>query len=390
MKIVLAPDSFKGSAGAVHLCKAMEKGIRAVLPDAAVIQLPMADGGEGTMENLVHSTGGRIVRVPAEDPLGRPLEGRFGVLGGGATAVIELAEASGLTLLAPEERDPRRTSTFGTGMLIKAALDAGIRSFIIGLGGSATNDGGAGMLQALGMRLLDAEGRELERGGAALARLAAIDDSSFDPRIRESRFVVACDVENPLVGPEGASAVFGPQKGADAAAIEQLDAALNRYADVIAQHAGADVRHSPGAGAAGGTGAALLAFFQAEMRSGARLVMEAAGFADKIRGASWIVTGEGRMDGQTASGKVISRVCEAAREAGVPVIALCGSIDPDPGLPGRLGLAAAFSLAPGPCPFEEALASAESWAEAQAANVFRLIAAARGISARSDDEHHGR
>lgn len=376
MKIVLAPDSFKGSAGAARLCGAMEAGIRSVLPDAEIVKLPLADGGEGTMENLVTVTGGQLRRVPTVDPLGRPIEGRYGVLGDGKTAVIELAEASGLPRLAAGERDPRRATTYGTGLLIKAALDAGIRSFIVGLGGSATNDGGAGMLQALGLRLLDGDGRELDRGGAALARLAAIDGSAFDPRIRESRFVAACDVENPLTGPNGASAVFGPQKGADAAAVRELDAALERYAAIAARFTGINVGDMPGAGAAGGAGAALLAFLNAEMRPGAELVMEAAGFADKIRGASWIVTGEGRMDSQTASGKLVSRVCAAARSAGIPVIALCGSIEPDPGLPAALGLTAAFPLAPGPCTLEEALASAEKWAEARAASVFRLIAAA--------------
>jgi glycerate kinase len=376
MKIVLAPDSFKGSASAARLCDAFASGIRSVLPDAELVKLPLADGGEGTMEHLVAATGGQIRTVPTVDPLGRPIEGRYGVLGDGKTAVIELAEASGLTRLAPEERDPRRTTTYGTGLLIKAALDAGIRSFLIGLGGSATNDGGAGLLQALGLRLLDEEGRELERGGAALARLAAIVGSSFDPRIRESRFVAACDVDNPLTGPNGASAVFGPQKGADAEAVRELDAALERYAAIVAQHTGVRVRTMPGAGAAGGAGAALFAFLNAGMKPGAELVMQAAGFAEKIRGASWIVTGEGRLDSQTASGKLVSRVCAAARKAGVPVIALCGSVEPNPELPGRIGLTAAFALAPGPCGLEEAMASAERWAEERAAAVFRLIAAA--------------
>jgi len=376
MKIVLAPDSFKGSASAVRLCEAFEAGIRSVLPDAEIVRVPLADGGEGTMENLVAATGGEFRTVPTVDPLGRPIEGRYGVLGDGKTAVIELAEASGLTRLKAGERDPRRTTTYGTGLLIKAALDAGFRSFLIGLGGSATNDGGAGLLQALGLRLLDEEGRELERGGAALARLAAIVDTSFDPRIRESRFVAAVDIENPLTGPSGASAVFGPQKGADAAAIRELDAALDRYAAVVERHTGVHVRTMPGTGAAGGTGAALAAFLNARMRPGAEIVMRAAGFARKIRGASWIVTGEGRLDSQTASGKLISRVCAAARKAGVPVIALCGSVEPDPDLSARLGLTAAFPLAPGPCALEEAMESAERWAKERAAVVFRLVAAA--------------
>lgn len=385
MRIVLAPDSFKGSADAVTLCSAMERGVRAVLPNAEIIKLPMADGGEGTMATVVHATDGRFVQAAAVDPLGRPIEARYGVLGDGETAVIELAEASGLTLLQPSERNPRITSTYGTGMLIKAALDAGLRSFLICLGGSATNDGGAGMLQALGMRLIGPGGRELEPGGEALGRLAAMDGSHFDERLRGCRFVVASDVTNPLVGPEGASAVFGPQKGADEAAVRELDLALDRYADAIQMYKGRDFRMQPGAGAAGGAGAALLAFFGAELRSGARLVMEAIRFTEHLRGASWIVTGEGRLDDQTASGKVIQAVCEAAGEAGVPVIALCGSVADDPSLPGKLGLAAAFSLVQGPCTLEEAMASAESLAESSAANLFRLIAAA----ASSRDMHVG-
>ncbi len=377
MKIVLAPDSFKGSASAAALCQAMEAGIRSAVPDAAIVKLPMADGGEGTMDNLVYATGGRMIEAPTSDPLGRPITGRYGVLGDGGTVIIELAEASGLTRLEQHERDPRRASTYGTGLLLRHALASGYRSFIVGLGGSATNDGGAGMLQALGLRLLDASGAELAPGGAGLSELAAIDDTGWDARIRESRFVIASDVRNPLLGPEGATSVFGPQKGADAATVQELDDALRQFAAKLQAWTGIEVASVPGSGAAGGAGAALLACFGAEMRSGAQLVMEALRFKEQLAGADWVVTGEGRLDSQTEAGKVISAVCEAAGEAHVPVIALCGSVDPAPGLARRMGLTAAFSLVPGPCTLEEAILSAEEWIEAKTEHVFRLIAAAQ-------------
>jgi glycerate 2-kinase len=377
MKIVLAPDSFKGSASAAALCQAMAAGIRSAVPDAEIVQLPMADGGEGTMDNLVYATSGRIIEAPTTDPLGRPIIGRYGVLGDDVTVVVELAEASGLTRLDRHERDPLRASTYGTGLLLRHALASGYRSFIVGLGGSATNDGGAGMLQALGLRLSDASGEELAPGGARLAELASIDGSGWDARILESRFVIASDVRNPLLGPEGASCVFGPQKGADAAMVQELDDALRQFAAKLHDWTGIDVASAPGGGAAGGAGAALLACFGAEMRSGAQLVMEALRFKERLAGADWVVTGEGRLDAQTESGKVISAICDAAGDAQVPVIALCGSIDPAPGLARRMGLTAAFSITPGPCSLEEAIMNAEAWAEAKTEHLFRLIAAAQ-------------
>ncbi len=377
MKIVLAPDSFKGSANATALCQAMEAGIRSAVPDAEIVKLPMADGGEGTMDNLVYATGGRIVEAPTTDPLGRPITGRYGVLGDDATVVVELAEASGLTRLERHERNPRRASTYGTGLLLRHALASGYRSFIVGLGGSATNDGGAGMLQALGLRLLDDSGKELAPGGAQLLELAAIDDTGWDARVKESRFVIASDVRNPLLGPEGASSVFGPQKGADAAMVQELDDALRQFAAKLQAWTGVEAASVPGSGAAGGAGAALLACFGAKMRSGAQLVMEAQRFHERLAGADWVVTGEGRLDSQTESGKVVSAVCEAAGHVHVPVIALCGSMDPAPDLARRMGLTAAFSLAPGPCALEEAIMNAEAWIEAKTEHIFRLIAAAR-------------
>jgi glycerate 2-kinase len=375
MKIVAAPDSFKGSSSSLRICHAMEQGIRKVYPDAEVVRVPLADGGEGTMDNLVHASGGKLVTVMASDPLSRPIKARYGVLDNGSTAVIEMAEASGLTRLEKTERDPGKTTSYGTGELIRHALDAGYRDFIIGLGGSATNDGGAGLLQALGMKLSDADGGQLHPGGLNLEQLREIDDSAFDERIRESRIVVACDVKNPLCGPDGASAVFGPQKGAAPAMIAMLDDGLAHYADVVRQHCGKDVRHLPGSGAAGGAGAALLAYLGADMRSGIQLVLESVGFEAKIRDADWILTGEGRLDEQTLSGKVIAGVCEAARKYRVPVLAVCGSAGLSQEAMAQIGLTACFSLVPGPCSLEEAMQHTDDWISERTTNIFRLIAA---------------
>jgi glycerate kinase len=373
MKIVLAPDSFKGSRSAVQIAASMEEGIRYVFPEAEIIKLPMADGGEGTMEIIVQATGGVFVTVPVHDPLGRIIQARYGITGDGHTAVIELAEASGLALLQREEKDPRKTSTFGTGELIRYALQSGYRQFIVCLGGSATNDGGAGMLQALGMRLRDAEGNELQRGGIHLSKLADMDDSELDSRIRESRFVIACDVRNPLCGENGASAVYGPQKGASPEMVKELDQALKHYADMVCKHTGAEVANLPGSGAAGGTGAGLLAFFDASMQAGARLVMDRISFDKQIQDADWIITGEGRFDAQTGSGKAIEAVCEAAALQQIPVIAVCGSIDADAGYTTKLGLRACFSLVPGPCTVEEAIAKADEWMRESMIHIFSLL-----------------
>ena len=289
--------------------------------------MPLADGGEGTVRALVTATLGRTRITRVHDPLGREIDAEWGLLGDGKTAVVEMAAASGLPLLRPEERDARVTSTRGTGELILAAAMSGAHRIVVGIGGSATNDGGAGMARAFGYRFFDREGRELEEGGAALIRLARIDGQT-DPRLVRPAIEVACDVRNPLLGPEGASAVYGPQKGATPQIVKELDAALERYADVVERFVGRPVRDVPGAGAAGGLGAGLLAFLDARLVSGAELVLRAVDFASRLRGADLVVTGEGRVDRQSGYGKLTGAVTAAARAAGVPVVAVAGSIGP--------------------------------------------------------------
>ncbi|TMG65827.1 MAG: glycerate kinase [Chloroflexi bacterium] len=328
MKIVVAPNAFKGTLTAPQAAAAIARGVREVFPQAEVIEVPVADGGDGTMEAIVTAKHGEYRTAVVEGPLGDPVQAHFGLIDSGRSAVVELATASGLTLIPEDRRDPRRTSTYGFGQLLEAAQRAGAVGTIAGIGGSATNDGGAGMAQALGYRLLDAAGRELERGGAALARLERIDPSGFDPAWRTVAVKVACDVTNPLTGPGGASAVYGPQKGADSQAVRELDAALGRLAAVIQRDLGKSVADIPGAGAAGGTGAGLVAFLDASLVPGAPLVVEAAGFDAKLRGADLVITGEGRVDEQTAFGKAPGEVARRAQAAGVPVVLLTGSKGP--------------------------------------------------------------
>ncbi len=323
---VIAPDSFKGSASAREVAQAIADGLRTALPDASYDLVPMADGGEGTVDALVSATGGQIVKVKVTGPLGEPVDSFFGILGNGTTAVIEMAAAAGLALVPPERRNPMVTTTYGVGELIKAALDAGCRRFIIGIGGSATNDGGAGMAQALGVRLLDATGNEIGFGGGALAKLARIDASGLDPRVREAEFLVACDVTNPLTGPNGASAVYGPQKGATPEMVAKLDANLRHYAALIRRDLGVDVETVPGAGAAGGLGAGLMAFCHAQLRRGVELVIEAVRLPERVQRADIVITGEGRLDFQTGFGKVPYGVAQVAKRFGRPVIAITGQL----------------------------------------------------------------
>ncbi|WP_211653533.1 glycerate kinase [Planococcus alpniumensis] len=329
MKIIVAPDSFKGSISAEQAARAMAEGILDTAPDCEVIELPSADGGEGTMANLVAATNGRIATQQVSGPLGKPVAASYGMLGNGKTCVIEIAEASGLTLLSQTERSPERTSTNGTGELILHALDAGFRDFIIGLGGSATNDGGTGILRALGMRFLDASGKELPPGAGALGELYAIDAGSFDTRLQDCRFVIASDVDNPLVGPNGASHIFGPQKGATAKMAEALDRKLSHYADIVEKETGVSLHDYPGAGAAGGAGGAFLAFFPAVMRRGIDVVLEASGFSESVASSDLIFTGEGKSDHQTLSGKTAFGIAQMAAVHSKPVILLSGAIDPE-------------------------------------------------------------
>nr|WP_245302559.1 glycerate kinase [Symbiobacterium terraclitae] len=368
----MAPDSFKGSLTAVAAAEAMRQGVLDALPGADAIALPMADGGEGTVDALVAATGGRLVRTQVTGPLGDPVEAAFGLLGDGRTAAIEMAAASGLLLVPEDRRNPRVTTTYGTGELIRAALDVGVRRIIIGIGGSATNDGGVGMAQALGGRFLRADGTEVGRGGAALLELERIDLRGLDPRLARAELLVACDVDNPLTGPRGASAVYGPQKGAGPEDVALLDRALTRLADVAARSLGRDPRASPGAGAAGGLGYGLMAFLGAELRRGIDLVMAANGLDRRLPGASLVITGEGRTDGQTLSGKVVLGVARAAARHGVPVVVLSGAVTPDADRLVEEGVTALFSTATGPMRLEEAMDRAGELLRRAAAHTVRL------------------
>ena len=326
-RVVIAPQSFKGSADAVAVASAIARGVRRVWPRAECAELPLADGGEGTTDALVRATQGERHRARVHDPLGREIDAMWGMLGDRKTAVVEMAEASGLPLLREEERDPRITSTRGTGELIIAAAASGAQRIVIGIGGSATNDGGAGMARAFGYRFIDSSGRDLPEGGAALADLARIEGQT-DPRLIRPAIDVACDVNNPLLGPEGATAVYGPQKGATPAIQRELEAALTRYADVVEAFVGRDVRSVPGAGAAGGLGAGLIAFLDARLVSGSALVLDAVRFDTRLVGADLVITGEGRIDGQSVYGKLTHAVTVAAKRRGVPVVAVAGIVGP--------------------------------------------------------------
>jgi glycerate kinase len=379
MRILVAPDSFKGSLSALGAAQAMARGILSVFPDASVTRLPIADGGEGTVEALVAATGGELRSATVTGPMGAPVTAVWGILGDGLTAVIEMAAASGLPLVHPEVRDPRKATSFGTGELMRAALDLGLRRMILGLGGSASNDGGAGMAQALGARFLDRNGRPLPRGGGALARLERIDLGPLDPRLAQCAILAACDVDNPLCGPNGASAVFGPQKGASAPVVAQLDAALDHFSRLAAQATGREVANQPGAGAAGGLGAGLLYFTGARLRPGIEIVLEAVGFSDRMATTDLVVTGEGRTDAQTAMGKAPLGVARAAAPFGVPVVCLSGALAPGSEALLGQGLAALMAIVPGPMTLEACMNSAAELTEAAAARMCRLLRVGAGV-----------
>lgn len=369
MKIVIAPDSYKESLSALQVASEIENGFRAIFPDAEYVKLPVADGGEGTVEAMVAATQGKIVRLRVTGPLGEPVEAFYGLSGDESCAFIEMAAASGLELVPPSQRDPLITTSWGTGELIGNALDRGVQHFIIGIGGSATNDGGAGMVQALGARLLDAQGEQIGYGGGALASLTRIDISQLDPRLRQCRFEVACDVTNPLTGNEGASAVFGPQKGATPALVTQLDNALAHYATIIQRDLDIDVLHIPGGGAAGGMGAALHAFCQAELRRGIEIVTEALGLDELVKDATLVITGEGRIDSQTIHGKVPIGVANVARRYNKPVIGIAGSLTADVGVVHQHGIDAVYSVLYSICTLEEALDNAAQNVRMTARNI---------------------
>lgn len=326
MKFVIAPDSFKESMTAKKAALAMEKGIKTIFPDANCVIVPMADGGEGTVESLVDGTNGTIVRREVTGPLGKPVIAEFGLLGDGESAVIEMASASGLQLIRPEERNPLVTTTYGTGELIKAALEHGVSRILVGIGGSATNDGGIGMLQALGISFKDKQGNELSFGGGELKKLHSIDVTNLDRRLSSIKIEVACDVTNPLVGKNGASYVFGPQKGATPAMVKELDNNLTLYSEKILEYTGLDIVNKQGSGAAGGLGAGLMAFLNAELKRGIDLVITYNKLNEKMEDADYVFTGEGSIDGQTLFGKTPYGVALSAKKLGIPVIAFAGKI----------------------------------------------------------------
>jgi glycerate kinase len=377
MRIVVAPDSYKGSVSALGVAQAMERGIRRVFPDADVRKIPIADGGEGTVEALVAATDGNLRRMDATGPLGERVAAQWGILGDGRTAIIEMAAASGLPLVPEARRDPRIATTRGTGELLRAALDAGLRQIIIGIGGSATNDGGVGMARALGARFLDADGQELPDGGAALARLQRIDLSGLDPRLRDCRITVACDVDNPLCGPRGASAVFGPQKGASPEIVAELDAALAHFSLVAQEATGKAVAELPGAGAAGGLGAGLMFFSPAQLRPGVEIVLEAVDFAGVVEGAAFVVTGEGRTDFQTAFGKAPVGVARFAKQFGVPVFCLSGGLGDGANDVLALDIDAVMSICDRPLTLDACMKTGSTLIESAAERLCRIVRAVR-------------
>lgn len=343
MKIAIAPDSFKGSMTALEAATCIENGMRRAISNASFRKIPMADGGEGTVSALVEATSGSFVKRSVKDPLGRTIRATFGLTGDGKTAIIEMAAASGLALLKPKERNPMKTSTYGTGQLIKAALKLGAKHILVGIGGSATNDCGVGMAMALGVRFFDKTGKKIGPGGAALKHIARVDMSKRVALPKGVRIEVACDVDNPLVGPTGAAQVYGPQKGATPAMVKALDKSLAALAAIITRDVSVDILDVPGSGAAGGLGGGLMAFVGGVLRPGIDIVIDSVALRRKIKGCDLVITGEGRMDHQTAFGKTPSGVARVAKEAGLPVIAICGCLGKDPQVVHTIGIDAFFS-----------------------------------------------
>jgi glycerate kinase len=375
-RIAIAPNAFKGTLTAAQAARCIEAGLKKALPGVSFVLIPMADGGEGTASAIVEATRGKWMRCSVADPLGRKVKAGFGLTGDGRTAVIEMASASGLVLLKSRERNPLLTSTRGTGELIRAALDHHVSRLLVGIGGSATNDGGMGMARALGARFLDARGRELPEGGGSLVELARINLSGLDPRLKSVKVEVACDVENPLYGRRGAAYVYGPQKGATPAMVRKLDAGLRRLAAVIRKDLGVEAAKVPGAGAAGGLGAGLAAFLNGKTRPGVEIVIEAVDLPAKLAGCDLVITGEGRMDSQTVFGKAPAGVARVAKRLGLPVVAICGSLGSDAGKVVEVGIDACFSAIEESMPEAELARRSPGMLERCAEQVGRLLALA--------------
>jgi glycerate kinase len=379
VKIVLAPNALKGSLSAMEAALAMEQGVLAALPIAEVAKVPVADGGDGLAEVLIEALGGEALSLTVSGPLGEPVQATLCHVPSLGLAAIEMATASGLALLADEQRNPTRTSTCGTGELIRAALDLGVQRIIVGIGGSATNDGGIGMAAALGVRFLDADGREVTPVGGALGQIQRVDTSGLDPRLKPVRCDVLCDVDNPLTGPRGASVVYGPQKGATPEQVAALDAGLSYLAERLRADLGLDVSDLPGAGAAGGLGAGLHAFLGAKLRRGVDLVLDLVGLEQALDGADLVITAEGRIDGQTAHGKAPAGVAERAKARNIPCIAIAGSIGEGAAALHALGIDALFSLCPAPMTLKQAMSQGSALLEAATEQVVRCYFRGRGV-----------
>lgn len=375
MKVLIAPDSFKGSIDALSAAQAIERGILTVDPETKTVLLPMADGGEGTMINLVQATKGTVIEVNSIDPLSRPIQSSYGITGDGKTAIIELATSSGIDLLKREELNPLHTTTYGTGLLIKDAIEKGIKHFIVCLGGSATNDAGIGLLQALGYQFLDENGVDIPLGAEHIHNIEAIDQSDVMPQIHDVKFEIACDVTNPFVGKQGASYIFGPQKGATPEIVERLDQSFIHFADVIKSFNDKEISNIEGAGAAGGTAGGMLAFLNAELKRGIELVVGFVNFKDIIKEneIDLIITGEGKIDGQTSGGKVISGIAQIAKSYDIPVIAIGGTVEMALSALHEQGLTAAFSIANGPITLEDAMNNGDKLIEQQTEQIFRAL-----------------
>jgi glycerate kinase len=373
LKVVIAPQGFKENLSALQVSQAIDRGIRRVVPDIVTSLVPMADGGEGTTQALLDALGGDMVSAEVTNPMGGRVLAHWGFLSDGTTAVIEMAAASGLNLVPPDKRNPLLATTYGTGELIRHALERGCRKFIVGIGGSATNDGGAGMAQALGARLLNAKGADIDFGGAALASLEHIDISNLDLRLVDCNILLACDVDNPLCGPCGASCVYGPQKGATGEMVAQLDKALAHYTNVIKRELDIDINDVPGAGAAGGLGAGLMVFLKAKLQPGVEVIIQATGLTEHLKEANLVFTGEGRIDSQTACGKTPVGVARQAKEFGLPVIAIAGEIGDGYQAVFEQGIDSVFSIAPGPISLSQSLNLAEELTADIAERALRLF-----------------
>ena len=375
MRIIAAPDSFKGRLSSAAAAQAIEHGVHAVFPEAEVIKVPIADGGEGTVDALISGGRGQLMQTTVENPLGQPVQAKWGLLknADSYTAVIEMAEASGLLLIPEDKRDIRRAGTYGTGQLIRAALDQGARRIIIGIGGSATNDGGAGMAQALGAGLLDSEGHALAHGGAALALLDRIELQDLDPRLKETEILIASDVNNPLCGPKGASAVYGPQKGASPEIVQELDAALFHYNTIARRDIGIDANGIAGSGAAGGLGAGLMLFTNGRMCNGIQLILETIAFEKLLTDVSLVITGEGHTDAQTAHGKAPVGIARLAKKQQIPVLCLSGALGSDADEVLTQGIDAIAATPCSPISLEKCISQAEALLTQAAARSMQLI-----------------